>query len=85
MNDFEARSTVSAPPRAVTSVRAPVTGSTSQAPRLETTSAWSIPGELTPAAAGHAEAPVAGLSSVSNVHSAIGIVGSARVTQSTRQ
>ena len=61
MNDFAVRSTVSLPPLARTSVRTPVTGLISHAPRLETTSAWSIPGELTPAPAGHCEAPVAGV------------------------
>ena len=44
-----------------------------------------MPGELTPAEAGHAAAPVAALSSVSSAHSAIGMLGSASVTQSTRQ
>jgi hypothetical protein len=44
-----------------------------------------MPGELTPAPAGHWEAPVAVLLSVSNVHSAMGTFGSARVVQSTRQ
>jgi hypothetical protein len=85
MNDFEFGSTVSLPPWATTSVRSPVVGLTSQAPRLETTSAWSIPGEVTPACAGHAEVPVAALLSLSRVHSAIGTLGSASVSQSTRQ
>ncbi len=85
MNDFALRSTVRLPPSASTLVRTPVIGLTSQAPRLETTSAWSMPGEVTPAAAGHAGVPVAALSSVSSAHSAIGMLGSASVTQSTRQ
>ncbi len=85
MNDFAVLSTVSLPPFASTSVRSPVSGLTSQAPRLETTRAWSMPAELTPAEAGHCETPVAGLLSVSNVHSAIGTLGSASVSQSTRQ
>src|SRR5207248_5562952 len=85
MNDLEPRSTASAPPCVTTLVRTPVTGLISQAPRLDTTSAWSMPGEVTPAPAGHAEDPVAGLSSASNAHSAIGTLGSASVIQSTRQ
>jgi hypothetical protein len=85
MNDLTVRSTVRLPPWARMSVRNPVTGLISQAPRLETTSAWSMPGERTPACAGQAAAPVAGLSSVSSVHSAMGMLGSASVTQSTRQ
>lgn len=85
MNDFDVRSTVSRAPLATTSVRVPVVGSTSHAPRLETTSAFSIPGDVTPPLAGHADAPVAALLSVSSVHSAIGTFGSASVSQSTRQ
>ena len=85
MKDFDAGSTVRLPPWATTSVRRPVSGLTSHAPRLETTSAWSMPGEVTPAAAGHAGEPVAGLLSVSSAHSAMGMLGSASVTQSTRQ
>ena len=85
MNDFDVGSTVRLPPLLATFVRIPVAGLISQAPRLETTSASSMPGELTPASAGQAATPVAGLLSVSNVHSAIGTFGSASVAQSTRQ
>ncbi|MDR7360800.1 hypothetical protein [Nocardioides marmoribigeumensis] len=75
------RSTVSRPTRALV----PLTRSCSHAPLLETTSAFSMPGEVTPAAAGHAARPVPARESVSKVHTAIGTRGSARVFQSTRQ
>jgi hypothetical protein len=44
-----------------------------------------MPGELTPAPAGQAADPVAALLSVSNVHSAMGTLTLASVTQSIRQ
>jgi len=80
MNERAARSMVRP-----TAVRAPLTGSTTHAPRPETTSAFSMPAELTPALAGHADVPVDALWSVSIVHSAMGTFGSASVVQSTRQ
>ncbi len=76
---------MSDPPTFVMSRERPVARSTSQAPRLDTTSPVSIPGELTPAFAGQAAAPVEVSASRSKVHTAMGTSGSASVVQSTRQ
>src|SRR5439155_14608084 len=64
--------------------RAPVATSISHAPFDDMRIAVSIPGEATPAPAGHALPPVAAESSVSRANSAMGTLGLASVFQSTR-
>src|SRR4051812_3491619 len=80
-NERAALSTVGA----LSFVVAPVTVSMSPAPLADRTMALSMPGDCTPAPAGQAEPPVVGLRSVSSANSAMGMVGSTSVFQSTRQ
>src|SRR5688500_4838516 len=75
---------MSVAPTVAIGTAAAVTGSTSHAPWLDTTSTRSIPGDRIPAPAGHTRPPVAGLSSVSRAQAAMGTVAETSVVQSTR-